>query len=74
MVNPETGPLGIKKSCLLTQIVNSLTVKMEIGALMVTMYLLNTPDHYTNHKFCSFYWKNYVFEARQSWLMGIDNQ
>lgn len=60
--------------CLLTQIVNFITVKMEIGALMATMYLLNNHDHYTDHRFCSFYWKSYVFEARQPWLMGTNNQ
>ena len=36
---------------LLTQIVNNLTSKMEIGGPMASMYLLHNPDHYTNHKF-----------------------
>ena len=41
--------------CVLTQIVNSLTAKMEIGAPMVAMYLLGNPNHYTDHKFHTFY-------------------
>ena len=41
-----------EKACiLLTQIVNNLTSKMEIGGPMASMYLLKNPDHYTNHKF-----------------------
>ena len=59
---------------LLTQIVNSLTAKMEIGAPMAAMYLLGNPDHYTDHKFCSFYWKSYVCKARSPWKMDMDNQ
>ena len=59
---------------LLTQIVNSLIVKMEIGAPMAAMYLLGNPDHYTDHKFCAFYWKSYVCEARSPWKMDMDNQ
>src|SRR6202453_981784 len=45
---------------LLTQIVNNLTSKMEIGGPTASMYLLKNPDHYTNHKFRTFYWSNYV--------------
>ena len=44
-----------KAHYLLTQIVNSLTAKMEIGAPMAAMYLLNNPDHYTDDKFHPFY-------------------
>ncbi|TFK50562.1 hypothetical protein OE88DRAFT_1631450, partial [Heliocybe sulcata] len=47
---------------LLTQIVNSLSVKMEIGAPMAAAYLLGNPDHYTSHHFCTVYWKSYVNE------------
>ena len=60
--------------CVLTQIVNSLTAKMEIRAPMVMMYLLGNPDHYTNHKFCTFYWKSYVCEARSPWQMDTEYQ
>ena len=45
---------------LLTQIINSLTAKMEIGAPMAMMYLLSNPDHYTDHEFHAFYGKVYV--------------
>jgi hypothetical protein len=59
---------------LLTQIVNSLTAKMEIGAPMAAMYLLGNPDHYTDHKFHTFYWRSYVFEARHLWQMETEDQ
>jgi len=52
---------------LLTQIVNNLTSKMEIGGPMASMYLLKNPDHYTNHQFKTFYWPNYVRAARHAW-------
>ena len=52
---------------LLTQIVNNLTSKMEIGGPMASMYLLKNPDHYTNHKFRTFYWPNFVRAARYAW-------
>ncbi|TFK53370.1 hypothetical protein OE88DRAFT_1626348, partial [Heliocybe sulcata] len=52
---------------LLTSIVNTLTVKMEIGAPMASAYLLGNPDHYTSHKFETFYWKSYVAEVLKSW-------
>ena len=45
---------------LVTQMVNSLTVKSEIGAPMAAMYLLGNPDHYTSHDFVPFYWKSFV--------------
>lgn len=57
-----------EKACvLMTKIVNLLTTKMEMGALMVCMYLLGNPDHYTNHSFIPFYWQNFVTEARWYW-------
>src|ERR1700676_5209955 len=31
------------------------------------MYLLKNPDHYTNHKFRTFYWPNFVRAARYAW-------
>ncbi|TFK51590.1 hypothetical protein OE88DRAFT_1595280, partial [Heliocybe sulcata] len=51
----------------LTQIVNSLTVKMEIGAPMASAYLLGNPDHYTSHRFKTIYWKAYVNEVLTDW-------
>jgi len=52
---------------LLTQIVNNLTSKMEIGGPMASMYLLGNPDHYTGHLFQTFYWPNYVHASRFAW-------
>jgi len=51
----------------MTKIVNSLSVKMEIGALMACMYLLQNPDHYTNYKFVTFYWQSYVQNVQNAW-------
>jgi len=31
------------------------------------LYLLNNPDHYKSHEFCTFYWSNYVKEMMKSW-------
>ena len=45
---------------LVTQMVNSLTAKSEIGAPMAAMYLLGNPDHYTSHDFVPFYWKSFI--------------
>ena len=59
---------------ILTQIVNSLTAKMEIGAPMAAMYLLGNPNHYTDHKFHTFFWRSYVFEARQLWMIDTYSQ
>ena len=52
---------------MLTQIVNNLTSKLEIGGPMASMYLLKNPDHYTNHIFRTFYWPNFVQAARHAW-------
>ncbi|KZT23152.1 hypothetical protein NEOLEDRAFT_1018678, partial [Neolentinus lepideus HHB14362 ss-1] len=51
----------------LTSIVNSLTVKMEIGAPMAAAYILGNPDHYTSHRFQPVYWKSYVSEVLKSY-------
>ncbi|KAH7905610.1 hypothetical protein BJ138DRAFT_1017478, partial [Hygrophoropsis aurantiaca] len=53
---------------IMTQIVNSLTSKMEIGAPMASLYLLGNPDHYTSHSFNTFYWKGYVSEVRRYFI------
>ncbi|KAH7905988.1 hypothetical protein BJ138DRAFT_1016917, partial [Hygrophoropsis aurantiaca] len=58
---------GEKARKIMTQIVNSLTSKMEIGAPMASLYLLGNPDHYTSHTFTPVYWRSYVTEARQFW-------
>jgi hypothetical protein len=51
-----------KSRRLLTQIVNNLTSKMEIGGPMASMYLLKNTD-----KFRIFYWPNFVRAARYAW-------
>jgi hypothetical protein len=40
---------------------------MEIGGPMAFMYLLKNPNHYTNYKFWTFYWPNFVQAARHAW-------
>jgi hypothetical protein len=52
---------------IMVQIVNSLTVKQEIGAPMAALYLLGNPDHYTNYKYKVFYWQSFVREAQSAW-------
>ncbi|KAF8232822.1 hypothetical protein L208DRAFT_1175211, partial [Tricholoma matsutake] len=51
----------------MAKVVNLLSAKMEMGAIMISMYLLGNPDHYTSHKFVSFYWQTYVSEAHKVW-------
>ncbi|KIJ93228.1 hypothetical protein K443DRAFT_48409, partial [Laccaria amethystina LaAM-08-1] len=46
---------------------------MEVGSAMASLYLLGNPDHYTNHKFTLFYWKNFVREARNPWITTTEN-
>ena len=50
-----------------TQIVNSLTAKLEIGGPMASLYILGHPDHYTGHKFILFYWKVYI-KVLNAWI------
>jgi hypothetical protein len=52
---------------LINKIVNALSIKTEMGAPMVCMYLLGNPDHYTNHTFIPFFWYSFVVEAQRSW-------
>ena len=63
---------------LITQIVNSLTAKLEIGSPMASSYLLGLPDHYKSHKFNHVYWRIYVTEVLKAWCtddnkMDVDN-
>ena len=48
---------------LITQIINALTAKLEIGGPMASMYLLGNPDHYTSHKFVVVHWRSFVNQA-----------
>ncbi|KAH7903716.1 hypothetical protein BJ138DRAFT_1020203, partial [Hygrophoropsis aurantiaca] len=64
---------GEKARKIMTQIINSLTSKMEIGAPMASLYLLGNPDHYTSHTFTPLYWKSYVKEAKRFWEDNNDD-
>ena len=62
-----------QKQCtkkIMTQVVNSLSAKLEIGAPMASQYLLNYPDHYTSHLFQPLYWKSYVNHI----LLELENE
>ncbi len=52
---------------MMTQMVNTLGVKMELGAPMICTYLLGLPDRYMNRKFVTFYWRSFIAEARNTW-------
>jgi hypothetical protein len=58
----------------MTNIVNSLTAKMEMGSPMASMYLLGNPDHYTGHKFVNFYRRSYVQEANATWELPKEDE
>ncbi|KAK0465728.1 hypothetical protein IW261DRAFT_1574878 [Armillaria novae-zelandiae] len=51
----------------MTQMVNVLGAKTELGSPMICSYLLGFPDHYTNRQFVTFYWKSFVSEASRYW-------
>ena len=59
---------------LMIKMINALTAKMEMGSPMAAMYLLGNPDHYTNHEFIDFYWKNYVHEAEIAWNTSLTDK
>ncbi|KAF8229497.1 hypothetical protein L208DRAFT_1286360 [Tricholoma matsutake] len=48
----------------MTNIVNSLSVKLELGGPMINLYLSNNPDHYCSHEFGHLYWKAFVTTSR----------
>ena len=50
----------------MTKVVNLLSAKAELGAPMISMYLLGNPDHYASHKFVPFYWRQFVSEAKRA--------
>ena len=62
-----------KTQKLMTKMVNSLMAKMELGALMIAMYLLGLPDHYTSHHFAPFYWIAFVNDIEKAWSPDITN-
>jgi hypothetical protein len=71
--NEEVKP-GNSARRMIVRIVNSLSAKMEIGAPMAALYLLQNPDHYTSHEFKVFYWKNYMNHVQSEWQRLLDNE
>jgi hypothetical protein len=63
----ESLPNREKTRRLMSEVVNSLSAKMEMGAVIISMYLLGNPDYYTNHRFVPFYWQSFATEARKFW-------
>ncbi|KAG2014010.1 hypothetical protein CC2G_010864 [Coprinopsis cinerea AmutBmut pab1-1] len=61
---------------LILKIVNALTSKLEIGSPMAAMYLLDHPDHYTDHEFVPFWWQSYVneIERQERCHLELDTQ
>ena len=53
---------------LMMKIVNSLSVKMEMGNPIICMYILGNPDHYKSHNFQVFYWTSFVNASRRPWV------
>ncbi|KAF5381447.1 hypothetical protein D9757_009020 [Collybiopsis confluens] len=68
------GPASTKDKgrTLLTKIVNLISTKLELGSPMISLYLLQNPDHYTSHIFVPFYWRTFVTEARRYWSPDND--
>ncbi|KAF5337331.1 hypothetical protein D9611_002867 [Ephemerocybe angulata] len=60
-----TGDLKAKERArqLMTRIINLISAKMELGAPMISLYLLGNPDHYTGHTFKPLFWRMYAIEA-----------
>ena len=63
-------PTKEKARRFLTKVANLLSAKAEMGAPMISMYLLGNPDHYTDHTFIPFYWQPYVQEAQREFGGG----
>ena len=66
------GSLSTKEKAwrFMTKVANLLSAKAEMGAPMISMYLLGNPDHYTSHTFVPFYWQSYIQEARRPFEDG----
>ena len=58
-------PTKEKARRFMTKVANILSAKAEMGAPMISMYLLGNPDHYTDHTFIPFYWQPYIQEAQR---------
>ncbi|TRM55967.1 hypothetical protein BD626DRAFT_379658, partial [Schizophyllum amplum] len=59
---------------LMTRLVNKLATKMELGAPMLSAYLLGNGDHYTSHRFKPFFWSSYFDVVRASWSVEKEDQ
>ena len=57
-------PMKEKAQRFMTKVANLLSAKAEMDALMICMYLLGNPNHYTSHSFILFYWQSYVGEVQ----------
>ncbi|KAJ3520697.1 hypothetical protein NMY22_g12638 [Coprinellus aureogranulatus] len=69
----EEQKAGTGARRMIVKVVNSLSSKMEIGAPMAALYLLQNPDHYTSHQFVPFYWKNYSNYVQSQWAGLLNN-
>ncbi|KAF8231079.1 hypothetical protein L208DRAFT_1158010, partial [Tricholoma matsutake] len=54
--------------------VNTISAKLEMGSPMICMYLLGNHDHYTSHKFATFFWLSYVNEVRKAWTEDLTGE
>ncbi|KIJ47685.1 hypothetical protein M422DRAFT_163806, partial [Sphaerobolus stellatus SS14] len=61
-----TASQADKARSLITNIVNTMSTHMQIGAPMAAAYLLGMSDHYSSHKFRQIYWKPYIRYILQS--------
>jgi hypothetical protein len=61
-----TAKLKENTRVLFMRMVNSLTLKFQIGSPMASMFLLGNPDHYMDHNFKVFWWKAYILKVCES--------
>jgi hypothetical protein len=62
----------VKARKLMTKMVNIMSAKLEMGSPMICMYLLGNPDHYTSHKFKTFFSTSFVNEFKSAWDEIVD--
>jgi len=67
-----TLPMKEKAQMMMTKIVNMISAKIEMGAPMISMYLLGNPGHYMDHEFISFFWQPFVTEAEREFRDNLD--
>ncbi|KAF8238042.1 hypothetical protein L208DRAFT_1218723, partial [Tricholoma matsutake] len=54
--------------------VNTMSAKLEMGSPMICLCLLGNPDHYTSHKFVTFFWVSFVNEVRKVWNEDLSGE